>query len=215
MMLWSFLWMVALTAAAFAAGVCFDRLNRGKRAETDGEEEAAETAREGSRPHGRRDRRKAAEAVFWSVGSPVSGEVAYTQEGEHPTIVIDPQEDRLYAPTGGKITRLFPMGNEFLFRTEFGAELHIQAGEAQDELLGRYFRPRIVQNEIVGKGKLLLEFDRAGLAAEGGFPQVSVRMENSVYGSDVLMTADGTVKTGEEILQIREPQNPRDGIRRG
>lgn len=214
-MIWSFLWIVALTAAAFAAGICFDRLSRGKRSEAAEEREEAEMPREEKKMHGRKERHRSEDVVTWSVGSPVSGEVAYMQEGEHPTVVIEPMEDRLYAPTGGKITRLFPMGNAFLFRTEFGAEFHIQAGEVQDELAGRYFRPRIVQNEIVGKGKLLLEFDRAGLAAEGDSAQVSVRMENGVYGSNVRMTAGETVRTGEEILQVREPQNRHDGIRRG
>lgn len=212
-MIWSFLWIATLTAAAFAAGACFGRIDREKNRETDKKEEEAENPHEGNKIHGRKDKRRDEDVVSWSVGSPVFGEVAYMQEGEHPTVVIEPLEDKLYAPAGGKITKLFPMGNEFLFRTEFGAELHIQAGEAQDELLSRYYRPRIVQNEIVGKGKLLLEFDRAGLASEGGSSQVSVRMESSAYGSDVRMTAGGTVKTGEEILQIRE-QYRHDGIRR-
>ena len=96
------------------------------------------------------------------------------------------------------------MGNEFLFRTEFGAELDIRVGEAKDEMLARYYRPRIIQNEIVGKGKLLLEFDRCGLEAEGCSSDISVRLESSVHGSDVQMTATESVKTGEEILRVTE-----------
>jgi len=156
--------------------------------------------------YSRKDRQREEDVVSWSVGSPVFGEVTDMQEDypDHPTIVIQPCEDKLYAPTGGKIVKLFPMGNEFLFRTEFGAELHIQVGNIQDELSARYYRPRIVQNEIVGKGKLLLEFDRAKLAAEGG-SQVSVTLESSTYGSEVFLTAEDLVRTGEEILRLQEP----------
>lgn len=140
----------------------------------------------------------------WQVGSPVSGVVVSYREGERPAVVISPLEDKLYAPANGKITRLFPLGNAFLFRTEFGAELYIRAGDATDDLLGRYFRPRVVQNEIVGKGKLLLEFDRLGLRAEGASFAVTLSVENHAYGNSITMTAEERVKPGEEILRVTE-----------
>lgn len=139
------------------------------------------------------------------IGSPVSGLVQNMWQEGSRAVVIRPEEDRLYAPTGGKILKLFPLGNAFLFRTELGVELYIQAGEGKDELLGRYYRPRVVRNEIVGKGKLLLEFDRQGLEAEGISPMVSVTVESSMYGSDITAVAGGHVRTGEEILRIGQP----------
>ena len=159
--------------------------------------------RSGKRIYRGRDQQQP-EGQSWSVGSPVSGLVSSYREGEHPGVVIYPGEDKLYAPAGGKITRLFPMGNAFLFKTEFGTELYIQAGDVKDDLLGRYFRPRIVQNEIVSKGKLLLEFDRQGLEAEGVSAAVTVSVESRAYGSSVAMTAEEKVRSGEEILRVRE-----------
>lgn len=185
-----------------------------KRAET---KSALKTQKDGNKKadaapaqsHGKRERqgrgsKAAEEGKTWSVGSPVSGEVTANGEGGRTTVVIRPREDRLYAPAGGKITRLFPMGNALYFTTEFGAELYIQAGDAGDELLARYYRPRILQNEVVGKGKLLLEFDRKGLEAEGASVCVSVCVENCCYGGDVQATVAGRVDAGEEILQVRE-----------
>ena len=137
------------------------------------------------------------------IGSPVSGEVTAMLEGQCPTVVIEPQEDKLYAPAGGKVIRLFPLGNEFLFRTEFGEELHIRAGDGEDELLGRYYRPRVIQNEIVPKGKLLLEFDRCGLQQEGSSAQVSVKLEECAPGKEIRLTAGSLVRTGEEILRVQ------------
>lgn len=225
-MTWSFFGWMVLVAAAFAAGFCLGRrsgVGGVKKTETGNDDGGYAEGHghirkdrenvENRREHGRRDRRRGENMTFTTVGSPVSGEIAYAQEGEHPTVVIEPGEDKLYAPANGKIIRLYPMGNEFLFRTEFGDELRIQAGDAKDELLVRFFRPRIVQNEIVGKGKLLLEFDRKGLEAEGSSSQVTVRLESSSYGSDVWLATAGRVKTGEEILQVQEPYR-HDGIHR-
>jgi len=181
-MIWALLWNVILVPAAFFAGVAWSRTD--------------------SRKEERKQERNP--RFFYSVGSPVSGRLEEVCGEEYPTVTINPFEDKLYAPTGGKITRLFPMGNEFLFQTEFGAELHIQVGDSADDLQGRYYRPKIVRNEIVSKGKLLLEFDRKALEAEGTNPRVSVRVTNRAYGSRVEMTAWETVKTGEEILQVQE-----------
>lgn len=191
------LWLITVVAAAMLSGFCLGRV-------TDRERDASGDNTE-DRQHGGRgkNRQSAAERFVGTVGSPVTGEVEDLHEGGRAMVVIRPSEDKIYAPAGGKITKLFPMGNAFLFHTEFGAELYIQAGDSGDELLGRYYRPRIVQNEIVRKGKLLLEFDRQGLEAEGASPRVSMAVETDLYDSDVLAAAGERVKTGEEILRVQ------------
>lgn len=143
------------------------------------------------------------ERESWSVGSPVSGYVAEQSDGEQPTVVVDPDSGQVFAPAGGKITRLFPLGNAFRLVTEFGTQLYVQVGDVGDELLGRYYRPRVVQNEIVGKGKLLLEFDREGLAAEGVSCDVRVCVEGFRYGHSVKDTAGERVRIGEEIFRVQ------------
>lgn len=204
------LWLTAMMAAAVLAGFCAGRV-------TGRENEETEDNTPDRRPGGRRGReRQSADSVFTgSVGSPVSGEVENMREGERAVVTIRPSEDKIYAPAGGKVTKVFPMGNALLFHTEFGAELYIQAGDSGDELLGKYFRPRIMQNEIVGKGKLLLEFDRQGLEAEGASSQVSVAVETGACGSNVLAAAGEYVKTGEEILRVKRVQPEASDIRRG
>lgn len=203
-MVLNLIWVV--TAAV--VGVLMGRLSMYRQRDAEEAEQAEETAQppRGKRPHVRRGRgnRQEEDTGGWSVGSPVPGEVTEYSEGDRPTVVIRTESDRLYAPAGGKITRLFPMGNAMLFTTEFGAELYIQAGKTEDELLNRYYRPKIVQNEVVGKGKLLLEFDRQGLEAEGVSPDISVCVEHYGSGGGVRMTTRERVKTGEEILKVRE-----------
>ena len=203
-MVLNLIWVV--TAAV--VGVLMGRLSMYKLMDAKVVEQAEEIVQpvQVKRQHGRRSRgnRQEEDTGGWSVGSPVPGEVTEYSEGDRPTVVIHTDSNRLYAPAGGKITRLFPMGNAMLFTTEFGAELYIQAGDTEDELLNRYYRPKIVQNEVVGKGKLLLEFDRQGLEAEGVSTDVSVSVEHYGSGGTVRMTTRERVKTGEEILKVRE-----------
>jgi phosphotransferase system IIA component len=142
--------------------------------------------------------------VLHSVGSPVQGNILGSSGGECPEIWIEPVGERIYAPVSGKVIKLFPMGNEFMFLTEFGAQLHIRVGEILDDLQGRFFRPKILQNEIVEKGKLLLEFDRKALEAEGFVPDVGICLKERRYGGKVRMMEKSVVRTGEEILQIWE-----------
>lgn len=207
------LWMMLMAVAGFIVGrasMYGRREEEDKEGGQESETRRADRGRAGVRRTGRRGRGHQAvpDRVSWSVASPVSGKVFENKEGEHPTVVIRPDENKVYAPAGGKITKLFPMGNAMLFTTEFGAELFIQAGSGDDELLNRYFRPKIVQNEVVGKGKLLMEFDRQGLEAEGVAPEISVTVETCAYGDDVKMTAGGRVKAGEEILLVLEAETP-------
>ncbi|MCM1188135.1 MAG: PTS glucose transporter subunit IIA [bacterium] len=196
-------WLAAVATALFF-GFCAGRVTVGETAEERVEEEKGRIVSGRSREKrdsGRGDARLAAGAV----GSPVSGEVEDVQDGASPGVVIRPGEDKIYAPVSGKIIKVFPLGNAFLFRTESGAELHIRVGEGGDELLGGYYRPRVLQNEIVSKGKLLLEFDRRGLEAEGISPCVSVTVETGGCGSEMTAAAGERVRTGEEILRIRRP----------
>ncbi len=203
-MILNLIWVVTAAVVGFLMG----RLSMYRKRDAEEAEQTEETVRPAQvkRQHGRRGRgnRQEEDTEGWSVGSPVSGEVTEHSEGDHPTVIIHTDSNKLYAPAGGKITRLFPMGNAMLFTTEFGAELYIQAGQTQDELLNRYYRPKIVQNEVVGKGKLLLEFDRQGLEAEGISPDVSVCVEHYGSGEAVRMTMRERVKAGEEILKVRE-----------
>lgn len=193
-----------ILAACLAASVCFGFFAGRLWLPEEGGDEEEETVKS-------REKRVIKGGRGWPVGSPVSGRAAVWQEGPEAEVVIQPVEDRLYAPAAGKVIKLYPMGNAFRFRTEFGAELYIQAGDVKDDMLGRYFRPRVVQNEIVCKGKLLLEFDRQGLEAEGIFVEVSVRVEPYVFGCDVIAMAEEQVKAGEEILWMQDLSEQAEG----
>lgn len=218
-MMWYFFVLTAVTGAALTAGFCMGRISNGNRDwEDTGEDVPEDGVREEGRKAGSASRRHEAEKErgirpmdgreegcgFGFVGSPVSGEILDRREGERPAIAIYPDEDRLYAPANGKVIKIFPLGNQFLLSAESGQEFLIRAGDSQDELMGKYFRPRILQNEIVGKGKLLLEFDRRGLEAEGVSAKVQISVETGSCDSSVLPEAGERIRTGEEIFRVRE-----------
>ena len=194
--------MIADTILLLAAGIFGFFLGRFSVNRISEENEAEENPEEEQVQWQKRDRKATGMVEKYSVGSPVAGMVVRSNAGENPTVVIRPEGGKLFAPTGGKITRLYPGGKDMLFTTEFGAEMHISVGEVQDDLLERYYRPRVIQNEVVPKGKLLLEFDVQGLAAEGETADVSLRMERYDYDTEVVPTAEGRVKAGEDILKI-------------
>lgn len=143
-------------------------------------------------------------SLGWAIGSPASGEVSTFFEGSRRGAVIRACEGVLYAPASGKITRLYPLGNQMILRTDSGVELLIRVGSHADELCSMYYRPRVVQNEIVNKGKLLLEYDVEGLRKEGVDTEVSISVEAAEDFRDIIVTEKGLVKAGEELLWVRE-----------
>lgn len=139
----------------------------------------------------------------WAVGSPASGEVSYFYEGTRRGAMIVPDQGMLYAPASGKITRLYPTGNAMRLRTDYGVELLIQAGLRTGELEGRYYRPRVVQNEIVNKGKLLLEYDITGIRGEGYDASILMSVEEARDYQDITVCDAPRVKVGEDLMWIK------------
>lgn len=115
--------------------------------------------------------------------------------GKRRETILNAPGEKIYAPTAGKVIKLFPQGNELLFRTEKGVVLRIVVGDEVDELQSGYFRPKVVQNEVVNRGKLLMEFDRSSLESEGVVCQVSVRVEDEEPGAREFTLKEGNILT--------------------
>lgn len=139
-----------------------------------------------------------------SIASPVDGRLHFLCESGRKCVIIEPNQGKVYAPVSGKIVKLYPMGNAFRLRDNEGTEVLIRVGKPQpDELCSTYFRSRIVENEIVNKGKLLLEFDKEGLLGAGEEIGVTVCPETDLE-SEIFISESEWVKVGEEILCIGE-----------
>uniref|UniRef100_UPI0040565CD2 PTS glucose transporter subunit IIA n=1 Tax=Acetatifactor sp. TaxID=1872090 RepID=UPI0040565CD2 len=141
------------------------------------------------------------------ITSPVDGKVHFFSEGGRKGVAIEPMQGAVYAPVAGKITKLYPMGNSFILTGENQTELLIQVGRRQpDELCSMYYVPHIIQNEIVTKGKLLLNFDMERLVAVGEDVAVTVSFEDCGDNGDIGVTRKEQVRVGEELMWIHKKE---------
>ncbi len=136
--------------------------------------------------------------------SPVMGEVKEVGSAENRKLVIRPVEDKLAAPLEGKVVRIGPVGNELVLRSKAGFEVRLWVAECADELCGDCFRPKVILNEIVRQGQLLMEFDRAGLTAREISPMVTVSVSSEEdLETECFVQAGKRVQAGTEILKVQ------------
>ncbi len=193
----SIFWMFGIIILALIIGFLIGRNERKAEKQDEIEEENDSETFSGGR-------RKCGYRVFEgkSIASPVDGKVHFFCESGRKGVMLEPKQGKIYAPVSGKIIKVYPMGNAFLLRADEGTELLIRVGNQHpDELCSMYFRTRIVENEIVNKGKLLLEFDKEGLLAAGEEVGVTICPESGTE-EEIIITENETVKVGEEILRI-------------
>lgn len=213
----SYFMLTAIIVLALLGGFWIGRSVRWMMVETENRisreevEEEKTNGEQQSRKIGRNDKRI---PLGWSIGSPVTGAVRSFCSSEGKGVLLQPESGQLYAPASGKITKLFPMGNQIQMRTDFGVELLLRVGETRNDLHSIYYRSYVVQNEIVPKGKLLLEFDMEGLCGEGVDVAVLVTIAGDRGYEDIRLTPRETVKTGEELLWLPPIDCDFCGIRR-
>ena len=165
----------------------------------------------------------------WSIGSPAAGEVEKIIKNGKIELRILPEVGEVYAPGGGKIIKIFPGGSALVLLLDCGAELKIEIGEGTEALEGMYFRTRVLKNEYVNKGKLILEYDVEKLKAAGYDPRIRMQILNSWQeeGGEYVLTKEENgfeeaadseknqeigempgrrkkVKVGEEIYETEE-----------
>lgn len=193
------LWQAtAVLAAAFAAGLLLTLIFY--REKESAEEKKEETA-------------QSRQAVLGSkkIKSPMAGRVMELSEVADEAFAsgllgrgkaILPSEGKVYAPANGKITTFFPGGHALGITTEQGVEVLIHVGINTAELNGRCFRSKVVQNEIVTKGKLLLEFDLEGIQREGYDAVTPIIVTNGEKFSELHSTSALMVKPGEDLIWL-------------
>lgn len=114
---------------------------------------------------------------------------------------ILPEEGNVYAPADGRITALFPTLHAIGMRTEDGAELLIHIGLDTVQLNGEGFEAHVKEDSQVKKGQLLISFDRALLEGKGYCLETPVLITNADDYLEVLETAEGAIRPGEELLK--------------
>lgn len=138
----------------------------------------------------------------WMIASPVSGLMTTFYENGKCGVAIQAEQECIYAPASGKIAKLYPMGNSMLISTDFGVDVLVSVGRGADEMCSMFYRPRVVQNEVIVKGRLLLEFDRESLEKESVDTTVHVTVEQLQGDKVPVVAPTERVNVGEALIWV-------------
>ena len=180
--------------------------NWGLIAEKDGMIRKSNTVSEGLEQEERyQSQRRTLPAVYHPgmryLASPTGGTVAEFPIGENHGVKIQTTETRLYSPSSGRVLSIAPRGNAFVIMTDWGDEVEVRACSSEDDLLDRYFRPRVIRGEIVRKGKLLLEYDREKLSGECEDMAVYLTARGEENGK-LEFTQEEEVRAGDALFWV-------------
>ena len=140
------------------------------------------------------------------LASPAGGRVESLEREGKKGVRIETTESKLYAPSSGRVLSVAPRGNAFLIMTDWGSEVEVRACDSNDDLLDRFFRPRVIRGEIIRRGKLLLEYDREKLKEECDDVGVYV-LPCGEETAEMIEAYEERIRAGETLYWIM----PREG----
>lgn len=145
------------------------------------------------------------------LGAPVAGEAVPLQEVSDPTfgeeilgkgMAIRPAADQIVAPCDATVDLMFETGHAVSLRGDNGAEILIHVGLETVGLGGKHFRVCAKTGDHVTKGQLLIEFDRAAIAAEGLDTITPMVICNTPDYQAVHAYTGKTVAAGDTVLGL-------------
>lgn len=202
--IWILLIIVFAVIGGYFWGIILQNTKRNEK-ETSGKEENKDKNGDNHQHKDRGWRKENAEKHISqgiSILSPVSGKVEIFQEENQCGVMVWPEEDKVFAPVSGKIIKLYPMGCAFILRMVDQREILLQVGNHTDEVYSMCFHPRIIQNEIVKAGKLLLVFDRECLTEAGEEVTVRISLQETAGAEEIFYTQKKQVDVGDELIRI-------------
>jgi len=118
-------------------------------------------------------------------------------------IAVKPESGFVSAPCKATISQMFETGHAVSLLTDGGVELLIHVGIDTVKLKGRHFRIRKNSGESVNTGDILVEFDVAGISAEGFDATTPIVVCNPGDFSEISFTVEGRIKAGEPLIIIK------------
>ena len=115
---------------------------------------------------------------------------------------IIPEEGKVYAPTDGVITALFPTLHAIGMQADNGLELLIHIGLDTVQLNGEGFRAMVNQGDRVKKGQLLVTFDKEFIESKGFCLETPVLVTNSDDFLEVIETKQTEVSPGDCFITV-------------
>lgn len=145
------------------------------------------------------------------LAAPVEGEAIPLCEVPDPTfgeeilgkgMAIRPEQGEVYAPCDATVELAFETGHAVSLTAESGAEILIHIGIDTVRLNGKYFTVHVSNGDHVRKGQLLIEFDRAAIAAEGYDTVTPMVICNSADYKKIEAITGNRVHAGEKVLSL-------------
>lgn len=130
-----------------------------------------------------------------AVSLPIAGEVfplseiadaAFSTELLGKGLAVRPSEGKVYAPFDGTVETLFPTNHAVGLKSVDGIELLIHIGMDTVNLEGKYFVPKVKQEDTIKKGQLLLEFDGKAIQEAGYSIDTPIVVTNTKKYLDVV-----------------------------
>ena len=145
------------------------------------------------------------------IGSPAAGKAVKLSEVNDETFAsgvlgkgaaVVPVNGKVVAPANGKILSVFPTMHAVSMVDENGVELLIHLGIDTVKLDGKHFTSYVKDGEMVKKGDLLVEFDKAAVEAEGYDTTVIVVVTNTQEFLDVIPAGEGETEPTKTLFTI-------------
>lgn len=115
---------------------------------------------------------------------------------------IIPEEGKVYAPTDGVITALFPTLHAIGMQADNGLELLIHIGLDTVQLNGEGFWAMVKQGDRVKKGQLLVTFDKEFIESKGFCLETPVLVTNSDDFLEVIETKQIEISPGDCLITV-------------
>jgi len=147
------------------------------------------------------------------IASPMDGVIVPVSKVNDPVfsedilgrgIAVKPESGQVAAPCIATVIQMFETGHAVSLLTGSGVELLIHVGIDTVKLKGRHYR--IVKNsgDSVNSGDVLMEFDVAGINAEGFDTITPIVVCNPDDFSDISFAPEGQIRKGEPLIILRQ-----------
>ena len=146
------------------------------------------------------------------IASPMDGLVMSISKVNDPVfsgdvlgrgIAIKPESGFVSAPCKATINQMFETGHAVSLLTDGGVELLIHVGIDTVKLKGRHFRICKNSGESVNIGDILVEFDAAGISADGFDTTTPIVVCNPDDFSEIFFAGEGRIKAGESLITVK------------
>ena len=117
-------------------------------------------------------------------------------------VAIKPESGRVIAPCKATVIQMFETGHAVSLRTDSGVELLIHVGIDTVKLKDRHYSICKNSGESANAGDVLMEFDAAGIIAEGFDTITPIVVCNPDDFSDIFFAPEGRIREGESLITV-------------